>query len=317
MEFYQLEQFVAIANSKTMREAADKLHLSQPTLSQNLKRLEAELGVALFDRSHKKMELTSYGKILLAHCKHMVGDWHNLLDALTDEKRRQASTLRIGCYSVVHALFEMPQLAVVFSELNFEAWVRDVSEIVEGFEEGRYDLVIVPQNRLTDHLQLEPIEDERLYLSVSKTLPLAKKSEITLADLAKTQLLIPTNICGLSPWYQQVVQAAGVNSLMVEYVDKDEYLRKLDTTMKCHFSATLMQRLTASGSERVEIPIAGEQARRTVCVAQAGDGNEQAARVVAFLKRNRGKTYSGHAFLSFVLKCGNLKNLTIHSSETK
>lgn len=58
MEIHQLEQFKAIAESRTMREAADKLFISQPALSQNLKKLEAELGCTLFDRAHNQLAIT-------------------------------------------------------------------------------------------------------------------------------------------------------------------------------------------------------------------------------------------------------------------
>lgn len=312
MEFNQLEQFMAIATSKTMRQAAEKLYLSQPTLSQNLKKLEAELGVPLFDRSHKKMELTSYGQILLKHCDHMIGDWHALLDALAAEKSRQASTLHVGCYSTVHTFFEMPQLATAFPELYFEVSVKETPDLLAGFDEGSYDLIIVPEEPLTAGLDLVPIDEERLYLSVPKVLPLAKRSELTLPEFTKAQFLVPSDICGLSSWYKHILEVAGVNPLMVEFAERDAYLAKIDTTMKCHFSTTLMQRLTSSSSQRVEIPIAGREARRSVCVAQAPGGNKQAARAVAFLERIRGKTYSGHAFLPFVLNRGNLENLVIH-----
>ena len=64
MEIHQLEQFKAIAESRTMREAADKLFISQPALSQNLKKLEAELGCTLFDRAHNQLAITPYGCLL-------------------------------------------------------------------------------------------------------------------------------------------------------------------------------------------------------------------------------------------------------------
>lgn len=139
MEFYQLEQFSTIAKSRTMREAAARLHLSQPTLSQNLKKLESELGCKLFDRSHNRMDLTNAGRILIERCDHMVSDWHETLAEIEAEKQRQAQAVRVGCYSAVHCFFNMPQLAISFPHLTFEVWVREVAEIVDGYEAGDYD----------------------------------------------------------------------------------------------------------------------------------------------------------------------------------
>lgn len=314
MEFYQLEQFSAIAKSKTMREAAARLHLSQPTLSQNLKKLESELGCKLFDRSHNRMELTNVGQILLERCDHMVADWHETLAAIAAEKQRQAQTVLVGCYSTVHCFFSMPQLAISFPHLNFEVWVREVADVVEGYESGIYDLIIVPDVPITKRLGLVPIDEERVYLSVPKSSPLARKSALEFSDLAGQQLIVPDDICGLSPWYKHIVDTAGVDPLLVEYASTEDYLNKLDSTLKCHFSTTLMQQLTNSGTQRVDLPIMGDEASRMVCLAAHAD-DAKTEKVVSFLKRNRSNTISGHAFLPLVLKQGNLSNLLVHEEE--
>lgn len=311
MEFHQLEQFMAIARNDSMREAAQTLCLSQPTLSQNLKKLEGELGCPLFDRSHNRLQLTTYGKILLEHCEHMVDDWRGALDALAAEKRRLASTVRVGCYSTVHSFFLMPQLSLAFPELNIEAWVREVPEIVSGFKEGDFDIVIVPEDSLSSGLDLSVIDEERAYLSLPHTSPLAAKDEITFEDLRHVQLFVPIDICGLSPWYRRIVREAGVDDRRVEYVSSSEYLSKLDMTMKCHFSTTLMQRLTSSGSNRVDLPIADDRAFRTVCMASQGK-SAAVRRTAEFIRRQKNTTYSGHAFLPIVLKRANVDNLIVH-----
>lgn len=313
MEFHQLEQFAAIASCGTMREAARKLYLSQPTLSHNLKKLESELGHQLFDRSHNRMELTAYGKILQRHTEHMLGDWRALLDELAEEERRQSQTVHVGCYSTVHAFFEMPQLAIAFPRINFEVWIESVSEVCRGFLDGAFDLVIVPKCEASKNLSLAPFEDEQAYLSVPVSSALASKEVLALDDLRGCQLLVPNDLEGLSDWYEGILRAAGVDELLVEYVDWETYLSKLDSTLKCHFSTTLMHRLTQSGSGRVEVPIEDDAAKRTVCYARNPD-DARLGSIASFLDRNSNKIYSGHAYLPYLLSRGNAANLTVHDS---
>ena len=90
VEIYQLEQFKAIAECRTMREAADKLYISQPALSQNLKKLETELGCTLFDRSHNQLTLTPYGEILLTHAHRILFDLKEVFDQIEQRKQEEA-----------------------------------------------------------------------------------------------------------------------------------------------------------------------------------------------------------------------------------
>lgn len=315
MEFHQLEQFAAIASCGTMREAANKMFLSQPTLSHNLKKLESDLGHQLFDRSHNKMTLTPYGEILQRHTKFLINDWQELLDELAEEERRQAQTIRVGCYSTVHTFFEMPQLAIAFPSLNFEVWVEDISSICTKLQEDEFDLIIVPDCDVSSSLDLMPIDDEQAYLSVPISNSLSKKQTIALDDLRECQLIVPDELLGLSDWYKEIVRASGADGLLVEYTNRADYLGKLDSTMKCHFSTTLMHRLTSSGSGRVEIPIEGDVARRVVCYGRNA-ADRRLDPIAAFLERNSNKVYSGHAFLPYILSHGNVRNLIVHDEET-
>ena len=314
VEFHQLEQFLAIASSKTMRKAAEALHLSQPTLSHNLKKLESELGHPLFDRSHNRMSLTPYGEILLRYTSHMLDDWHKMCDELAEEERREASIVRVGCYSVVRTFFEMPQLALAFPNLNFEVWVQTVDEIVESFEVGRFDLAVVPRTKATAPLELSLIEREQAYLSVPKSTHLAKRASLALDDLVGSHFFVPIDIEGLSDWYLSILEAAGIDGAYIELTQRETYLRKLDTTLKCHFSTSLMQRLTNSGSGRIEIPLEDPIAYRDVCFACA-KGDDRLDPVAGFIRNNASSTFSGHAYLPFVLGHGGVGNLKVHDSQ--
>lgn len=95
MELYELRQFVAFADCGTLSEAAEILHLSQPALSRNMKKLEEELGVPLFLRRKNRLELGENGAYLLELARSVLAD----ADALAEKVRafdRKKRTISLG-----------------------------------------------------------------------------------------------------------------------------------------------------------------------------------------------------------------------------
>lgn len=85
MSFAQLQYFVAIAEEGHLGRAAERLHISQPPLTRQLKNLEAELGAVLFERTPRGMRLLPAGETLLGHARKILGD----LDRAVQDTRRQ------------------------------------------------------------------------------------------------------------------------------------------------------------------------------------------------------------------------------------
>ncbi|MDR1573718.1 MAG: LysR family transcriptional regulator, partial [Clostridiales Family XIII bacterium] len=86
MELAQLEQFLMIEKSRSMRLAAEKLFLSQPSLSLNLKKLEDELDCKLFTRSNNQLILNDYGKIMLEYSERVIAEIQSAKRAIEEEK---------------------------------------------------------------------------------------------------------------------------------------------------------------------------------------------------------------------------------------
>jgi DNA-binding transcriptional LysR family regulator len=96
MELTQLRAFVAIAKVGQLTRAAEKLHVSQPALSGQLKALEESLGVSLFDRSSSGMSLTAGGRALLAEAESIIGSVERLRQSARQLQGRPAGRLRLG-----------------------------------------------------------------------------------------------------------------------------------------------------------------------------------------------------------------------------
>src|SRR5690554_5526842 len=97
MELKQLRQFIAVAEELSFRRAAERLHLSQPPLTVAIQRLEADLGVVLFDRSRQHVSLTPAGQALLVQARKIL---EQVADSINHVKRvgeGRLGTLRLSC----------------------------------------------------------------------------------------------------------------------------------------------------------------------------------------------------------------------------
>lgn len=96
MEIRQLKYFKVLCDELHFTKAAEKLNISQPTLSHQIKVLEMELGFPLFDRIGKKIAITDAGKILLEQCIHIFRAIDNTSNQIIDLKHLKAGKLVIG-----------------------------------------------------------------------------------------------------------------------------------------------------------------------------------------------------------------------------
>jgi LysR family transcriptional regulator, salicylic acid-responsive activator of bsdBCD len=102
MDIRQMRYFIAIAEEKNITAAANRLHMSQPPLSLQLKQMEEELGVMLVERSGKKLELTDKGEVLYRHALNIVHSFEEVKNELqeTDEGRKGNLSIGINTLSV-------------------------------------------------------------------------------------------------------------------------------------------------------------------------------------------------------------------------
>jgi LysR family transcriptional regulator, salicylic acid-responsive activator of bsdBCD len=96
MDFKQLRYFIAIAEEKNITAAANRLHMSQPPLSMQLKQLEEELGVRLVERNGKKMELTDKGTLLYQHALDLVNSMEEVKNELQETEEGKKGILSVG-----------------------------------------------------------------------------------------------------------------------------------------------------------------------------------------------------------------------------
>ena len=194
MELRQLRYFVAVAEELHFRRAAARLHISQPPLSQQIARLEEELGCRLLNRTRRRVELTAAGQAFLRDARAMLGE----LDVAVATARRieagQAGRLRINF--VGSALLSIvPGIVQRFRrgrpEVEIELRERSTVEQLRALSAGVIDVGLVrPPVQTAEDLRSEVVMRERTVAAIPIGHPLAALRRVPLRRLAAEPLVM-------------------------------------------------------------------------------------------------------------------------------
>ncbi len=202
----RLRYFVAVADELNFTRAAARLHVSQPSLSAQVRALERDVGVELLRRTTRRVELTDAGHSMLE-------DTRRILEGLEEARARArraaetaSGTLRVAYTATVgyHALpLILDELEAVHPEVTVSANRTWGTHVLEGIRSGDVDLGLVREFRQTRGIVGETIRLEPLAVIASVRHPLAGRSQVSIGDLAgETFVLVPHQ---LAPGFHDLV----------------------------------------------------------------------------------------------------------------
>jgi DNA-binding transcriptional LysR family regulator len=187
MELRHLLYFTTVAQRLNFSRAADELHVAQPAISQQIKVLERELGVQLFDRVGGKVALTQAGEALLPHANRILAAVETARHVVTELGTLTRGTASLGAPPTVSGQL-LPALLARFKRTypGLEVTLREAGteRLLKLIEAGELDLAIVVTDRLPAVVEQQPFLQEHYVLAVSAHHPLAKARGVRLADLA-------------------------------------------------------------------------------------------------------------------------------------
>ncbi len=186
MELRHLRYFSALAGSLNFTRAAERLHVTQSTLSHQIKQLEDELGTRLFDRSGKRVALTESGEGFLHHATRALQEIDRGLGALREDPTGAVGELHIGSTSTFNVGF-IPDCIAGFQQrypgvrVTVEELAADL--IVTRLQQGSLDLGIAYRPTVPGPLQFEPLYNEEMVLVVAQGHPLARRKRVRMVEL--------------------------------------------------------------------------------------------------------------------------------------
>jgi len=230
MELRQLEYFQMSSRLKNITRAAERLRVSQPNITVAIKKLEAELGIQLFDRSQKQLSLTPEGAVFLNRIELALRNIQDAVLEVNDYKQLQKGTIKIGIPSMIGA-YLFPKIFSGFqrrySHLDIYLYEEGSMAIREQLERDELDFGIVIISDASPSLQLLPMSTNQIVACVPEHHALASKSSICIQDMADTDLIMLKEGSFLRHLVLQKLKAANITPNIVLESNQIETIKGL------------------------------------------------------------------------------------------
>jgi LysR family transcriptional regulator, hydrogen peroxide-inducible genes activator len=186
MEFHQLRYVCAIADTGSFSRAAERCHVAQPSLSQQVQKLEEDLGARLFDRLGRTVRLTEAGRAFLPHARSILHQMEAARSGVEDKRTDVRGSVAVGVIPTI-APYLMPGYVAAFSKKYPEARLRIAEEmtpeLVESLRNLSIDVAVLALPLRHKEFQIFPLRTEPLYAVLPKEHPKAGAKTVGLKDL--------------------------------------------------------------------------------------------------------------------------------------
>jgi LysR family transcriptional regulator, cyn operon transcriptional activator len=186
MELRHLRYFLAAAQSQSFTRASDSLHITQPTLSHQIKQIEDELGMPLFDRVGRVVKLTTAGEVFQSYAKRALQEVDSGMDALHELENLKHGRLTLGVLSSF-GTFRLPPILADFNTaypgIKITVLRLRSGEVEKRLLDGELQFGVAYAPSGTDQVSVEPLVTDQLALLVGDRHPLAGSPGIALSAL--------------------------------------------------------------------------------------------------------------------------------------
>lgn len=263
MEFHQLRYFCAVAKAANFTRAAEQLGISQPSLSQQIARLEKKIGAPLFVRLGRTVRLTPYGEVLLPRALEILKEISETESSLSNLQDDGGGVLRIGAIPTIMPYFIAPRIhdfCRQFPDLEIQLSEKITARLVEDVQAGLLDLAVLSLPIANPDLVCSELFREALFLAVGKSHPFARNKIVGLKDLAlERMLLLREGHC----FRENVMTACTRANAEVQSVFETDQLGSIFPLVASGFGITLVPAMAAAcATGCVIVPVSPSSVRR-------------------------------------------------------
>ena len=222
MELRHLRYFITVAEELNFSKAALKLYTAQPSLSQQIKDLEEDVGVKLLNRTKRKVELTEEGAVFLEQARLTLAQADKAVAMARQVSQAKQQMLRIGFVPVAEMKifpYILPNLRVQNSDLKIELLSLNNNEQMRLLKKGDLDLTFTRHNFNSDEIESQFVIREPLIFLLPKDHPLAKYERIPVKALNSIDFIIPSAEQSLT-LNQAILDFAKANGIELNIVQK-------------------------------------------------------------------------------------------------
>ena len=260
MELRQLKYFIKTAEILNFTEAARQLFITQSTLSQQIRQLETELQVPLFDRIGKRTYLTEAGTEFLPYAKQTVADSEGGVQRLRDLQNIQTGELRIG---VVFTLSDLLTSTIIsfskqYPNIKLVVISRPVNELLDLLKERKLDLILSYRPDDDDsQIEFFPLFDSNLSVIANYNHPLIAQREVSLEMLKQFPLVLPSVGSQARAMIDRLLNSRHVN--LAPQIEISSMTIMMNLVETGHWIAVMSEMLIRGHEKLRAIPIAGRK----------------------------------------------------------
>jgi LysR family transcriptional regulator, regulatory protein for tcuABC len=235
MDIRKLRYFVQIVESGSLSKASRQLFVAQPALSQQLAKLEAQVGKPLLHRSSKGVSPTDNGRALYHHARFMLRQLDQALSIARSASGAVRGMVSVGLPATTVATIGLPLVQRIR-----ERYPSILLNVVEGMSGhigqlmrfGQLDLAVLFSSGIAPDLTVEPLLEEELFVIIPRHSPLVapRRKSVTVAEAATIPLILPTGIHGLRQRITAEFENRGLTTNVVAEIDS------LSLLMNCVYS---------------------------------------------------------------------------------
>jgi LysR family hydrogen peroxide-inducible transcriptional activator len=268
MELHQLRYFCAVAETGSFSRAAEQSHVSQPSLSQQIMKLEDELGARLFDRLGRSVRLTELGTTFLPRARSVLRELEAARGDVVERKAAITGPLAVGVIPTVAPYLLPPQLTSFsrkFPQVRLSVVEEITPVLLERLRAGAIDLAILALPVRGHEFETTPLLTERLFAALPPKHKFAKHRELSLKDIrGEPFLLLRDGHC----FRDTAVAACDRARLHPQIVFESGQFSSLLSMVGAGMGVSIVPEMAIQSKMRCRyVRIADEQAARTIGTA--------------------------------------------------
>lgn len=277
MELRQIKYFLKAKELLNFTEAAKTLNISQSTLSQQIKQLENELNVPLFNRIGKRIILTEAGEMFSEYALQSLNKANEGLLLLKDLNNINAGKITIGVIYSMRILFAkaLIEFAKEYPNIQTQVVFGTTKDLLEKLNTHHFDFILsFHKGAKPPHLKYQPLLSSTMVLVTAKKSALASKSSISLKAVAKLPLALPFSGYSTIQFFVDSFQQKNLEPDICMEINDIPTLFEIVKTGRWH---TILSETSVNDPQVIGIPIEGKNMKRTIMIISLKEAYEKKA----------------------------------------
>lgn len=286
MNLQELRYLVAVAEQRHFGRAAEKCHVSQPTLSSQIRKLEDELGVTLLERTNKRVDLTPVGGQILSHARAALAEAQQVEAAARAARDPLVGSLKLGAIPTL-APYLMPlilkPLKQAYPGLMIELWEDQTRALIDGLRERRLDAALLATAPEAPEITEIALFDEPLLAVLPPRHRLAGAKSVNEHALAEELLVLADGHCLANHALAACGAKGGPSRSGLQRSMQAATLETLVNLVAAGYGATLIPALAADSLRKRDVvlrPLTGHSVRTIRLASRPGFPRPQALRAL-------------------------------------